>query len=69
MQKDMKQLCAVAEKQGFRVSHTRKGHVRFLPPNGGRIVIGASTPSDVRSMKNLRASLQRVGLQLPRGAS
>lgn len=62
MHKDVKVLVRTAELQGFRVHHTSKGHLRFLCPDGG-IVIGAPTPSDPRSSKNLLSQLRRHGLQ------
>jgi hypothetical protein len=59
MRKDLRQLLGQYAKHGFRVSRTNGGHLRFEGPNG-ELVFGASTPSDHRSLKNLKAQLDRV---------
>jgi predicted RNA binding protein YcfA (HicA-like mRNA interferase family) len=59
MRKDLRQVVRQYAKHGFRVSRTKGGHLRFEGPNG-ELVFGASTPSDYRSLKNLKAQLDRV---------
>jgi hypothetical protein len=59
MRKDLRQLVRQYAKHGFRVNRTKGGHLRFEGPNG-ELVFGASTPSDCRSLKNLKAQLDRV---------
>ena len=59
MHKDLRQLVRQYAEHGFRVNRTKGGHLRFDGPNG-ELVFGASTPSDYRSLKNLKAQLDRV---------
>lgn len=55
---------AAAEKQGWEVTHTRR-HWRFKPADPTkRIVFTASSPSDWRVLKNMRAELRRSGLEI-----
>ena len=62
---NQKMLIRTARRQGWTVSTTRRGHLRWLPPNPDMpIVVGAGTPSDHRSQKNLLARLRRSGLVL-----
>jgi predicted RNA binding protein YcfA (HicA-like mRNA interferase family) len=61
--KDLRQLRRRAEKAGWTVTHTRGEHLRWLPPDGGPIVISPSSPSDWRGFKNLKARLKRGGLR------
>lgn len=54
-----------AEEQGWRVEETKSGHLRFIPADRSKpIVVASSTPSDARSVKNLRAQLRRSGLDV-----
>lgn len=64
MKKDTMKVLAEAERQGFAVRRTRKGH--FLVSKDGRpVVTAAGTPSDHRALANLLAALRRAGLQYP----
>lgn len=63
--KDSNQLTELAEGQGWVVTHTRNGHVKYQSPTG-EIVIGSATPGGARSTLNTRARLRRAGLQVPR---
>lgn len=61
----MKKLISLAKSQGWSVTKTGSNHIRFLPPQPDKpIVIGSSTPSDPRSMSNLKAQLKRSGLMV-----
>lgn len=55
-------LVREAKQSGFHVEQLPGGHLKFVPPGGGQAIIGASTPSDYRSVKNTRARLKRAGL-------
>ncbi|WP_144722220.1 type II toxin-antitoxin system HicA family toxin [Cellulosimicrobium sp. TH-20] len=62
MNKEIKALVKAAEAQGFTVTRTRNGHLRWS--RGGEFVtISPSTPSDRRGMLNLRAALKRAGFK------
>jgi hypothetical protein len=61
--KDLIQIVNVAKGQDWTIAPTRKGHLRFIPPDGGPYVITGSTPSCTRGLLNLRADLRRAGLE------
>lgn len=50
-----------AEKAGFTVGRTRKGHRKLTAPDG-QVIIGSGTPSDYRGALNHRARLEAHGL-------
>jgi predicted RNA binding protein YcfA (HicA-like mRNA interferase family) len=55
---DLREVLVEAERSGWTVDHTRRGHLRLTHPNGA-LVYCSSTPSDYRGVKNLRALLRR----------
>jgi hypothetical protein len=60
----MRQLIAlVREAPGWTVSLTGGGHYRIKPP-AGRLLFVPSTPSDWRSIRNARADLRKLGLEI-----
>lgn len=61
MGKELKKLIKAAEKQGWRVQPTKKGHVKFYSPDGKHIVTAAGTSGGGRSGANLLAQLKRYG--------
>lgn len=63
MNKDLKKLIKSVEKQGGEVRITSKGHVQFRK-DGQIIAVGAGTPSDPRSWKNLLSYLKRAGFDV-----
>ena len=63
MNKDMKQLIRKVERQGGEVRISPRGHVLFNK-DGRRVAVGAGTPSDSRSWKNLLADLRRAGFDV-----
>lgn len=66
MSKDLNQLKTLAENQGWDVSLTSGGHLRWDPPDKRfRPVFSASTPSDYRALNNIKSRLKRAGLQIP----
>ena len=65
MSSEMRVLLKQAERQGWRVSPTRSGHIKFVPPDPSiPALVTGSTPSDRRSLRNLQADLRRRGLTL-----
>jgi hypothetical protein len=63
MKRDMPKLVRRARKAGWSVTKTGKQHWRFRSPNGATI-FAPSTPSDRRSVMNVRANLRRAGLEV-----
>jgi hypothetical protein len=61
--KELKEITREAERQGWRVGATKKGHPQFFAPDGENIVTGSGTPSDHRSIDNLVARLRRYGFK------
>jgi hypothetical protein len=59
---DFRKVVKEAQRQGFHVEQTKKGHWRFTPPDPSKpIVIASGTPSDRREILNLIAQLRRSG--------
>jgi hypothetical protein len=63
MADEVRELLDAAEKQGWRVELTKKGHWRCYAPDGINIVIVSGTPSDRRSLRNAIAQMRRYGFQ------
>lgn len=61
--KHYSQLIDRAIKQGCVVTRTKNDHLKITTPNG-TVVFGPMTASDVRSWRNVRATLKRQGLNL-----
>ena len=61
MNKELAKLMKLAIRNGWRVELTKKCHIKFYVPTGG-IIVSGSTPSDPRSIKNLRSQLRAGGL-------
>lgn len=61
--KDFRQLLRRCRDLGCEIGVTRGEHIKITCPNGA-VVITASTASDWRSIKNLRASLRRNGVRV-----
>lgn len=54
-----------AEKQGWTVTKTNGGHLRWMPPGGGECVISEGTRiGNSRSVQNTLARLKAKGLRL-----
>jgi len=58
--KDMKDLRAHLEAQGFTVERARNGHYRVTAPDGQKCQM-AATPSDHRGILNTVTRLKRMG--------
>jgi predicted RNA binding protein YcfA (HicA-like mRNA interferase family) len=61
--KELKEIVKAAEKQGWRVETTKKGHLKFLAPDGINGLTTGGTPSEHRAIANLLASLRRYGFK------
>jgi len=61
---DLQKLIHVARKGGWSVQQRHGGHLCWRAPGRGAMLFSASTPSDWRSLANVRASLKRAGLNL-----
>lgn len=59
LKKPLQNLADYAISQGWTVSRTSGGHIRFTKP-GCPPIYTSSTPSDPRSALNARALLRRV---------
>lgn len=58
--REVTDLVATLEAQGFRVVR-RKRHWMVYARSGNGMVTMPISPSDVRSMKNTKAQLRRIG--------
>jgi predicted RNA binding protein YcfA (HicA-like mRNA interferase family) len=58
--KDVKQLIKKAEAQGWIITHSRGGHLRFYAPDG-HLLFFSATPSDPRAIKNHISQMCRYG--------
>lgn len=58
--RDIQELKKQAECQGWVVEPTRKGHYRWVSPNGV-FFFSASTPSDHRAVLNIKRDLKNNG--------
>jgi len=62
--KDIKRIIQEAKDQGFTVSKSKSGHIKWHAPDGKSIVVSSGTPSDSRAMANMKSRLKRVGLRI-----
>ncbi|GAA0993878.1 hypothetical protein GCM10009551_056920 [Nocardiopsis tropica] len=61
----LRAFISLAEAQGWQVTRTSSGHIRFTPPDpAAQIVIAPGTTSAGRAVQNLRGGLRRAGLVL-----
>jgi hypothetical protein len=63
--KDTKKVLAEAERQGFTVRTTSKGHAQVRDADGQIVAVFAGTGSDHRGLKNGIAQLRRAGFVWP----
>jgi hypothetical protein len=63
--KELKKLMKKARDQGWTIVHSGGGHLKWKPKDKSQpIVVSGSTPSDHRSISNLKSQLRRSGLKL-----
>lgn len=60
--KEIEQLARRARKQGWTVEITKKNHLKFTPPNGGRPIFGGLTTCST-GVKKFSSSLRKAGLE------
>lgn len=60
--KDLQDLVAFAQAEGWTVTRTGSGHLRFTKP-GRTPIFTSSTASDFRSDRNARSRLRRADRQ------
>lgn len=65
MDKDTRKVLAEAERQGFTVRITRRGHALVRDRDGIPIATFGGTTSDVRGLRNGIAALRRAGFVWP----
>lgn len=58
---EIKAIIRMAQAQGWVITKTNGGHLRWTAPTGG-FVFTASTPSDNRAIKNIMRDLRAYGL-------
>lgn len=63
MKKDWKRFLKEVEAAGCEIETTNGGHVRIKTPTEG-LVFAPSTPSDYRSLANIRSVLRRKGVAI-----
>lgn len=61
--REMTRLVRTLRKQGIEVTVGGGGHYRVDLPGGGTMFLPRS-PSDYRSLRNVRAQLRREGVEL-----
>lgn len=60
--KDLRVIIEALLDQGWRIEKGNGGHIKAYPPDKTMpIVVMASTPSDARAIKNIRAMVRRSG--------
>lgn len=58
-------LLAAAQKAGWCLERSGSGHLRLVPPDGGKSIYCAMTPGrGGRQRRNLRADLRRRGVKV-----
>jgi hypothetical protein len=59
--KELGELIADAEEQGWVVGRRTNGHLKWVSPKG-EVVFSSSSPSDPRAVSNIKRDLFRYGL-------
>ena len=59
--KELRVLEKQAINQGWRVSYSNGGHLKWIAPNG-KVVFTSATPSDGRAIANITSNLKAAGL-------
>jgi hypothetical protein len=63
--KDTKKVLAEAERQGFTVRTTSRGHAQVHNADGQVVAVFSGSASDVRALRNGIAELRRAGFVWP----
>lgn len=56
---DLKQLVRAKRKEGWEIEPTKGGHLRWTFIRTGEMFISPATPSDYRSILNVKADIKR----------
>lgn len=64
MDKDARKVLKEAERQGFEVGTTKRGHP-IVHKDGAFVATYSGTPGDVRAIRNFIAQLRRHGFRWP----
>jgi hypothetical protein len=64
--KEINSLIVIAEKQGWNITQSRSGHIKWLSPTGA-IVFSAFSPSDRHAYKNIKKQLIAKGIEIKKG--
>jgi hypothetical protein len=67
--KDVTDLIREIEAEGGIVTKTKSGHWKVVNPANRRRINIPATPSEYRSLKNVRTRLRRIGLLQRTGVS
>jgi len=59
---EMKKWRKLAKKQGWKISKTGSGHLRWVSPDGESVITPATPGKGNRSLENMKANLRRAGL-------
>ncbi|KKL51786.1 hypothetical protein LCGC14_2292010 [marine sediment metagenome] len=63
---EVAEMMKECRRRGCRVLLSKRGHYRIYPPDKTAAPItAASSPSDWRSIRKLRADLRRAGVEIP----
>ena len=62
MKKDLRELMAQVERQGFTWRLSTKGHV-LVQKDGRTVAVFSGTPSDFRAWRNSLSDLKRAGFR------
>lgn len=65
--KDTRKVLGEAERQGFTVRCTSKGHAQVRDADGQVVAVFSGTAGDVRALRNGIAALRRAGFVWPPG--
>jgi predicted RNA binding protein YcfA (HicA-like mRNA interferase family) len=63
LKKELKEILAEAERQGWTVKLTRGGHYKLYAPDGKTIVTTGSTPSSPSSLLKLVSRMRHHGFR------
>lgn len=66
MDKELRKVLDEAERQGFTVQRTKRGHVMVRDANNVPVTTFSGSASDSRSLRNGIAQLRRAGFAWPR---
>lgn len=61
--KDLRELLRKAQDQGCVITLSGQDHIRVTAPNG-KIVMCPGTSRSIRTIKNTRAELRRIGVDV-----